>query len=123
MYLTRKLQTLKAEQKIMQNTYIARQAIFDAQSNTVGYELLFRNSPDNSFPEMDLDVASSKLIIQNHLHGDIRKISMNKVAYINFTENCLIHKYPLVFDKDTIIIELVGQPTPSQRLLKIIKYY
>lgn len=107
----------------MQNTYIARQAIFDSQSNTVGYELLFRNSPDNYFPEIDLDVASSKLIIQNHLHGDIQKISMNKIAYINFTENCLIHKYPLVFDKNTIVIELVGQPEPSQRLLKIVKYY
>ena len=107
----------------MQNTYIARQAILDNQSNTIAYELLFRNSPDNNFPDIDLDVASSKLIIQNHLHGDIRKISMGKPAYINFTENCLIHKYPLVFNKDTIVIELVGHTKPSQRLLKIIKYY
>ena len=107
----------------MQNTYIARQAIFDNQAQTIGYELLFRNSPDNNFPEINLDVASSKLIIQNHLHGDIKKISMDKPAFINFTENCLIHKYPLVFDKNTIVIELVGHPQPSQRLLKIIKYY
>ncbi len=107
----------------MQNTYIARQAIFDNQANTIGYELLFRNSPDNHFPEINLDVASSKLIIQNHLHGDINKISMNKLSFINFTENCLIHKYPLVFDKDSIVIELVGHPVPSQRLLKIVKYY
>ncbi len=107
----------------MQNTYIARQAIFDSQLKTIGYELLFRNSPDNKFPEIDLDVASSKLIIQSHLQGDIHALSMEKPAYINFTENCLIHKYPLVFDKDSIIIELVDQKSPSQRLLKIIKYY
>ena len=81
----------------MKNTYIARQAILNERSETIGYELLFRDSPDNKFPEVGHDIASSKLIIQNHLHGDIRKISMNKVAYINFTENCLIHKYPLVF--------------------------
>ena len=48
---------------------------------------------------------------------------MGKPAYINFTENCLIHKYPLVFNKDTIVIELVGHTKPSQRLLKIIKYF
>lgn len=107
----------------MQNTYIARQAIFDGRSNTIGYELLFRNSPDNKFPEIDLDVASSKLIIQNHLQGDIKSLSLEKPAFINFTENCLIHKYPLVFDKDTIVIELVDQVKPSQRLIKIIKYY
>jgi EAL and modified HD-GYP domain-containing signal transduction protein len=107
----------------MQNTYIARQAIFDGRTNTIGYELLFRNSSNNNFPEIDLDVASSKLIIQNHLYGDIQSLSMGKPAFINFTENCLIHKYPLVFNKETIVIELVDLNVPSQRLLKIVKYY
>ena len=107
----------------MQSTYIARQAILNNNLETIGYELLFRNSPDNYFPDIDKDVASSKLIIQNHLHGDIKSISMNKLSFINFTENGLIHKYPLVFNKDSIVIELVGQKAPTQRLLKIIKYY
>jgi EAL and modified HD-GYP domain-containing signal transduction protein len=107
----------------MYNTYIARQAILDRNRATIGYELLFRESPDNKFPEIDQDVASSKLIIQNHLQGDIRSISMGKLAFINFTEKCLINKYPLMFDKKSIIIELVGHKTPTARLLKIIKFY
>ena len=107
----------------MQNTYIARQAIFDNKSNTVGYELLFRNSPENCFPEIDLDIASSKLIIQNHLHGDIQKISMDKVSYINFTENGLTQKYPFIFDKNSIVIELISIKKPTERLIKIVKYY
>lgn len=107
----------------MQNTYIARQAILDYKSKTVGYELLFRDSPNNYFPEIDPDMATSKLIIQNHLQGDIKTISMGKLAFINFSEHCLINKYPLMFDKDSIVIELVGQKKPTTRLLKIIKYY
>lgn len=107
----------------MKNTYIARQAIFNEKSETIGYELLFRDSPDNKFPDVEHDIASSKLIIQNHIHGDIQKISMGKLAFINFTENCLIHKFPLMFDKDTIVIELVGQEKPTKKLLKIIKFY
>ncbi|NQY88680.1 MAG: HDOD domain-containing protein [Colwellia sp.] len=107
----------------MKNTYIARQAIFNEKSETIGYELLFRDSPDNKFPDVEHDVASSKLIIQNHIHGDIQKICMGKLAFINFTENCLIHKFPLMFDKDTIVIELVGQEKPTKKLLKIIKFY
>ncbi len=107
----------------MKNTYIARQAILNERSETIGYELLFRDSPDNKFPEVDHDIASSKLIIQNHIHGDIQTISMGKLAFINFTENCLIHKFPLMFDKDTIVIELVGQEKPTKKLLKIIKFY
>ena len=107
----------------MKNTYIARQAILNEKSETIGYELLFRDSPDNKFPDIEHDIASSKLIIQNHIHGDIETISMGKLAFINFTENCLIHKFPLMFDKDTIVIELVGQEKPTKKLLKIIKFY
>ncbi|MFQ3194290.1 MAG: EAL and modified HD-GYP domain-containing signal transduction protein [Colwellia sp.] len=107
----------------MYNTYIARQAILDRTHTTIGYELLFRDSPDNKFPDIDQDVASSKLIIQNHLQGDIRSISMGKLAFINFTEKCLVNKYPLMFDKNAIVIELVGHKVPTERLFKIIKFY
>lgn len=107
----------------MYSTYIARQAILDRNSKTIGYELLFRDSPENQFPEIDQDVASSKLIIQNHLQGDIKTISLGKLAFINFTEKCLINKYPLMFDKSSIVIELVGHSSPTDRLVKIVKYY
>jgi EAL and modified HD-GYP domain-containing signal transduction protein len=107
----------------MKNTYIARQAILNERSETIGYELLFRDSPDNKFPDIEHDIASSKLIIQNHIHGDIQTISMGKLAFINFTENCLIHKFPLMFDKDSIVIELVGHKKPTKKLLKIMQFY
>jgi len=108
---------------MMQSTYIARQAIFNSKAETIGYELLFRDSEDNNFPEIDPDVATSKLIIQNHIHGDIKSIAMGKPAFINFTEKCLVNKYPLMFDNQSIVIELVGHKAPSQRLIKIVKYY
>ena len=107
----------------MEISYIARQAILDRNNKTIGYELLFRDSPDNKFPEIDQDIASSKLVIQNHFQGDIKSISLGKLAFINFTEKCLINKYPLMFDKSAIVIELVGHKSATERLLKIVKYY
>lgn len=107
----------------MFSTYIARQAIMDRKSKTIGYELLFRDSTDNSFPEIDKDIASSKLIIQNHLLGDIEAISLGKKAFINFTEQCLNNKFPLLFDPQSIVIELVGFDTNTERLVKMVKYY
>lgn len=107
----------------MYNTYIARQAILDRHSHTIGYELLFRDSPENKFPEIDQDIASSKLIIQNHIHGNIEALSMGKLSFINFTEKCLINKYPLMFNKKSIVIELVGHSSTTDRLLKILKFY
>ena len=48
---------------------------------------------------------------------------MGKTAFINFTENSLIHKYPLMFDNSDIVIELMGHEKPTKNLLKIIHYY
>lgn len=107
----------------MKISYIARQAILDRNHQTVGYELLFRDSPNNKFPEIDQDIATSKLIIQNHFQGDILSVSLGKLAFLNFTEKCLINKYPLMFDKASIVIELVGHQSATERLLKIVKYY
>ncbi|UUO22223.1 HDOD domain-containing protein [Colwellia sp. M166] len=107
----------------MQISYIARQAILDRNNQTIGYELLFRDSPENKFPEIDQDIASSKLIIQNHFQSDIQSVSLGKLAFINFTERCLINKYPLMFDKSSIVIELVGHQSATPRLLNIVKYY
>jgi len=107
----------------MQSTYIARQAIFNRKSKAIGYELFFRDSPDNKFPDIDQDMATSKIIIQNHIHGSIEAISLGKPAYINFTEKSLINKYPLMFDPSSIVIELVGHEKVTNRLLQIINYY
>lgn len=107
----------------MKKTYIARQAILDKQLNTVGYELFFRDSANNKFPDIDQDVASSTLIIQNHIQSDIETLSMGKLAFINFTESNLVHKFPLMFDKDLIVIELVGHTKPTKNLIKIVRYY
>ena len=88
----------------MKKTYIARQAILDRHLKTIGYELFFRDSAENKFPEIDQDIASSKLIIQNHIQGDIKTLCMGKLAFINFTKSNLIHKFPLMFDKELIVI-------------------
>ena len=107
----------------MQISYLARQAILDRNSSTIGYELLFRGSHKNQFPEIDRDIASSQLIIQTHFQGDIDSICMGKTAFINFTEKCLINKYPLVFENTAIVIELMAHQIASESLLEVVKFY
>ena len=47
--------------------FVARQAIFNRRQHVVAYELLFRNSTDNFFPNIDESVATAKLIMENQL--------------------------------------------------------
>ena len=107
----------------MYQHYIARQAIFNNRSNVIGYELLFRDSANNAFPDIAPDLASSKIVVETHLQGDINALTMHKPAFINFTPKCLLNKLPLLFDARAIVIELVDHKVYSDNLLKLIKFY
>ena len=48
-------------------SYIARQPILDIQQKTVGYELLFRDGPNNTFPDIDPDIATNRLLSEHFL--------------------------------------------------------
>ncbi|MGR5541417.1 EAL and HDOD domain-containing protein, partial [Vibrio campbellii] len=51
----------------MKYSYIARQPILDRSKQTIGYELLFRDGPNNTFPEIDPDLATSRLLSDHFL--------------------------------------------------------
>ncbi|MGU3845927.1 EAL and HDOD domain-containing protein, partial [Vibrio diabolicus] len=46
----------------MKYSYVARQPILDREKRTIGYELLFRDGPKNTFPEVEPELATSLLI-------------------------------------------------------------
>ena len=68
------------------STFIARQAILDVNLQTIGYELLFRDNLDNTFRVLSPEKATSQLILQHHILGDLSSICFDKLAFINFDE-------------------------------------
>ncbi len=104
--------------------FIARQPIFTAQMKLVAYELLFRdgNSNTNAFPpDMDSDVATSKLISGLEFNKGITSFTDGKLAYINFTETAIINGQPLLFEPQHIVIEVLESARPTKSLLRAIK--
>ena len=65
--------------------YVARQPIFDKDKKIYGYELLFRDSMSNYFPDIDGDTATSKLLSNSFLTIGIEDIIGKGFAFINFT--------------------------------------
>lgn len=52
--------------------YMARQPILNRQRHVVAYELLFRNSRNNSFPQGIADnAATAKLLVNSYLNMDL----------------------------------------------------
>lgn len=91
----------------MDNKFIARQAILDRNKNTFAYELLYRNSFENFYNCPREDQATSQIIFQNHIFGDLPNLCSQKKAFINFDEKSILAKLPLMLDKKNIVIELL----------------
>jgi EAL and modified HD-GYP domain-containing signal transduction protein len=89
------------------NKFIARQAIFDNTKNTYGYELLYRNSFENFYSCPKAEQATSQVIFQNYILGDLEDLCAQKKAFINFDEQTILAKLPHMLEKNRVIIELL----------------
>lgn len=101
--------------------YIARQPIFNANKETIGYELLFRDGEANAFPNIDADEATSKLLLQHHLMLGVEKITANKLAFINFSEETLLHQFPTAIKPESMVIEVLETVPATDKLLMTLK--
>ena len=70
--------------------YLARQPILSANSETYGYELLFRSSNCNSFdPNIDGSIATCNVLLNAVVDIGMDKLVGNSLAFINLTEGFL----------------------------------
>ncbi|MFT6529713.1 MAG: EAL and modified HD-GYP domain-containing signal transduction protein [Psychrosphaera sp.] len=103
------------------SAYVARQPILNINEETIGFELLFRDSLNNSFPHIDPNEATSKIITQNQLILGLEQICQNKLAFVNFHELSLLNKTPTALNKDTTIIEILEDVTVTDDLVAVCK--
>lgn len=105
--------------------FIGRQPIFDSDINLYAYALLFRQSGEDNFAQIDnADQASAQLII-NAL-GDIglAELAGEHKVFINLTATLLIQEGEPFFNPRQVIIELLEQQvTPALiRTLKDLRH-
>lgn len=103
------------------SAYVARQPILNITEETIGFELLFRDSLNNSFPHIDPNEATSKLITQNQLTIGLDQICQNKLAFINFHELSLLNKIPTFLNKDTTVVEILEDVAVSPEIIAVCK--
>ncbi len=101
--------------------YAARQPILDKEKKLYGYELLFRDSITNVFPDVDADEATTKMIEASNFNLGISEFTGNKPAFINFTLETLIQGYPETLTTDEVVVEILETVKPGKRLLAICK--
>jgi len=103
------------------NFYAARQPILDKSKKLFAYELLFRDSIDNVFPDIDGDEATSKMIEASQFNMGISEFTGNKPAFINFTLETLNQGYPEMLTSDEVVVEILETIKPGKKLLALCK--
>ncbi|HMW47638.1 MAG TPA: HDOD domain-containing protein [Marinagarivorans sp.] len=97
----------------------ARQPIFTAKLEVVGYELLFRSSQQNRADFIDGDSASSHVLLYAFGEHRINDVIGDKKAFINFTRNLLLGNAPL--PPEQLVIEILENITCDKLLLEALK--
>jgi len=101
--------------------YAARQPILDKNKNLYAYELLFRDSIDNVFPNIDGDEATSKMVEASRFNMGISEFTSNKPAFINFTLETLAKGYPTMLTTEEVVVEILETVKPGKKLLSLCK--
>lgn len=94
--------------------FLARQPIFNRMKKIFAYELLFRDGLSNAFPQINGDTASYQLLSNSFLCMGIERITGGKKAFINFTQELLIQKVPLLFPKENLVVEILENVLPTE---------
>ncbi len=98
--------------------YVARQAILDRNKELYSYELLFRDGEQNCFPDISPDEATSKILTDSHLDKGLEDITDGHLAFINFHQDTLLHRFPTSLDPKKVVIEVVETVSPTEDLVQ-----
>lgn len=101
--------------------YAARQPIFDVNKEVYAYELLFREGLANVFPDIGDDEATSKMIDGLQTNLGLDSLTHDKLAFLNFTHDTLLNKYPLLLPNDQVVVEVLETVRPGKKLLAAVK--
>lgn len=95
--------------------FVGRQPILNQNGNLVAYELLYRNSDKNFFPDIDSTKATVNLLIDTFLTIGIHKVSGDRLSFINFTGELLTQDIFTSLNPDQVVIEILEdvEITPS----------
>ena len=92
---------------VRNDIFIARQPIFDSNSNVFAYELLFRSCQNNTAQVDDGSVASSQVILNAFVDMCIQEISDNRQVFVNFTREFLVGAIPLPLSPRSLVVEVL----------------
>lgn len=96
--------------------FLARQPILTREEQLFGYELLFRDGPDNYFRSLDPDAASRDTLDSSTLMG-LDVLCGNRRAFVNCTREVLLKDYITLLPSNQAVVEILESVPPDDQVL------
>ncbi|WP_046173922.1 EAL and HDOD domain-containing protein [Domibacillus indicus] len=103
------------------NIFMARQPILDDEERVIAYELLYRNSETNSFPDISHDRATIEVLVHSFLTVGIEKIAHGNPCFINFTETLLKQRVAENFSPQHVVVEVLEDVPITPELIDTLR--
>lgn len=106
---------------VVKTKFVARQAVLDRSENVFAYELLYRNSTDNFFPnDVSDDAATARLFLDSLLFYGIENLGNNKKLFINLSVSSIISDLPKLIDPNNVVLEVIERINKPDELLPLV---
>jgi EAL and modified HD-GYP domain-containing signal transduction protein len=101
------------------DVFVARQPIFDRQSQVHAYELLYRaHAGCDQYTGTDEDSTTLEVIAGSLLTIGLNSIAAGKKVFINFGRNLLVDGLISMLPKERVVIEVLETIEPDDEVLK-----
>jgi EAL and modified HD-GYP domain-containing signal transduction protein len=90
-----------------QAIHIGRQPVYDRLGDVVGYELLFRASPDATSATSRNAIATSQVIVTAFTEFGLEQLVGDRPCFVNLTREFLVGELPVPFDYGQTVLEVL----------------
>ncbi len=107
----------------MTDLLVGRQPIFNRNNESIAYELLYRSvqSGNASGVTTNGDYATTQVLLNTFSEIGLDNIVGTGFAFINFTRNFLVGKYPIQLPPDRVVVEVLEDITLDDQLIDSLK--
>jgi c-di-GMP phosphodiesterase len=100
--------------------YVGRQPIYTSDLKTHAFELLFRSSEENVAKIIDGERATAELCLNTFAEIGLERIVGCLPAFINVSENFLLHGHCFSLPKERVVIEILEDVRPTPDVLDAV---
>ena len=102
----------------MKDVFVARQPIFDARQNRVGYELLYRANASSNTASAATEAEMASSVIMNGVVGlGLDVLTEGQTAFIKLSEDMVLERAAELLDPDQVVLELLGTVNPTEQVI------